>query len=403
MSSAGEMSAGSGGYLRAYIEYLRLVWKHVLGHGETLAPDFVRLGHEAYRQGFADLAERSLRRAVDASPEDVHVQVALGEVMYWRGRLADARRSFESALELDPANPAALLGTAATLHSQGWESEAIYFYLSYLNEKPEDVRAMLSLAAAFQATGQYDSAIEMFERATRLQPNDADIHGQYGRALYELGREDEAADHLRRAAELGSKDTEVYRALGLIFEGDKRIDEARSQYERAIQIDPLSVSARGLLVSLLIYGGPPVPGNEADLALEHATAAVEILRKDGRSGTELGKALWDLGWVHYVRGEWRESVSVSREALEHDSSLTPVRFNLGLALLRAGERQQALTEYRRAVEEVDDALDLRVDGLDDLKATEDLEPELPGRSEALELLQGRYEQLREAGRRASTG
>lgn len=401
MGSAGEMRAGWGLHLRAYVEYLRLRWKHLLGHGDGQARDFVRFGIKAYRQGFADLAERSLRRAVKASPEDAHVHVTLGEVMYWRGRLVEAQRSFQSALKLEPANPAALLGTAATLHSQGSESDAIYFYLSYLNEEPEDVRAMLSLAAAFQVTGQYDAAIEMFERGISLQPDNADIHGQYGRALYELGREDEAADHLRRAARLSSEDTEVYRALGLILEGEKRLDEARLQYERAIQIDPLNVSARLLLVALLTDDAPPLPGKEADLALEHATEAVEILREDGRSGAELAMALWNLGWVHYVRGEWRESVSVSREALEYDSGLTPVRFNLGLALLRAGKPEQALTEYRRAVEDVDDALDLRVDGLDDLKATEDFKPELPGRAEALELLQNRYEQLREAGRRAS--
>ena len=363
MNSTRETDAGLIAHLRAYGRYLFLRWKQLTARGENRADEFTRLGYEAYGQGFVDLADRALRRGVKGSPHDVDAQVTLGNVRYWRGELAEAQQSFESALELDPANSAALLGAAASLHARGSPSEAIYFYLSYLDEMPDDVSAMLSLAAAFQDTRQYEAAIEMFDRALELKPDDVDVHGQYGRALYELGRQDDAATHLRRATQLGSRDTEVYRALGLILEGEKRVDEARDEYERAIQVDPVNASARLLLSGMLTNAGPPIPGEDAEVALQQVTEAIRIIRSEGGTGAELGTAFWQLGWVHYVREEWSESAAASREALEHDSSLAPVRFNLGLALLRAGEPEQALAAYRAAAEVVEDAFELRADGI----------------------------------------
>jgi Flp pilus assembly protein TadD len=279
------------------------------------------------------------------------------------------------------------------------ESDAIYYYLSYLAERPDDVRALLSLAAALQLTGQDSAAVAVFERATRLAPDDADVHGQFGRALYELGREEEAVEHLQTAATLGSMDTEVYRALALAFEGQEQFDKARVQYERAIEVEPRNVSAR-LGLAAVLSGAPPVAEEDARRSVEQATRAIEILSEEGRRA-ELANAFWELGWAHYALGDWAESISASRQALTQNGSLTPVRFNLGLALLRSGESEQALAEYRRAAEKADDVWELRHHGIDDLEATRNVEADLPGREEILTLLTDRYEELRRERRRAS--
>jgi tetratricopeptide (TPR) repeat protein len=378
----------------AWGKFVTLRLRDLVQSGSRLAPEYSQLGIEAHRQGYDRLAEHALQRAARASPDDVKGHVARGEVLYARGDLHDAQRSFEVALRAAPRDPGALLGNAASLHALGMPSEAIYYYLSYLAEAPRDVRAMLSLAAAFQATGQYDEALETLERAADLEPADADIQGQFGRALYEAGREEDAVARLREAARLGSMDTEVYRALGLVLEAQGSTDEALEQYQKAVELDPRNVAVRIQLAGVMIGPGPTLAPNHAGPALEHATRAVEIVREDGRSGVELATALWQLGWVLYLTGDWEKSARVSREALELEPRMTAVRFNLGLALLRAGHSDEAFAEYETASREVDDVWDLRVDGIKDLEATIDVEPELPGREKILDLLKRRYEELR---------
>ncbi len=359
------------------------------------AQQFSALGIEAHRQGLDRVAELALQRAARRSPDDVAGHLARGEVMYARGKADEAQRSFEAALRANPREPTALLGNAASLHTLGLPSEAIYYYLSYLTESPRDVRAMLSLAAAFQATGQYDEALDTLTRAVELEPEDADIQGQYGRALYEVGREEEAGERLREAAQLGSQDSEVYRALGMVLEVQDRTEDALEQYRKAMEVDPSNVAVRIQISSLLLAQGPDAPPERMQEALEHAARAVEILREDGRAGSELATAFWQLGWVLYLVGKWEESIRASEEALEHEPRMTAVRFNLGLALLRVGKPERALAEYSRAAQDVDDMWDLKVDGINDLRAAIDAQPELDGARAILDLLERRYEELRQ--------
>ena len=353
----------------------------------------------AFEHGLFALSQRALRRAAAAAPKSADAQLLLGEIAYSRGDARDAHRSFSRALDLEPGNADALIGLAASLHSIGRESEAVYFYLSYLQARPDDVLAILSLAAAFQTTGQDDEALEMFERAIELEPDSADVRGQYGRALYELGWEEEAADQLREAARLGSRDTEVYRALGLVLEGEQRWDEAREQYEKAIEVDPSNAQAR-LQLAAALSDRPPVSHEDGLASRAHAAAAVEMLRQQGASPEEIAGGLWQLGWTHYVAGELAEAIRVDREALAHDPTLDAVRFNLALALLRSGHRDEALSAYQTALGELQDEWYLKHHGIADLETLSKDEPNLPGLDEARSLLSARYDMLKQGRERA---
>ena len=52
-------------------------------------------------------------------------------------------------------------------------------------------------------------------------------------------------------------------------------------------------------------------------------------------------------------------------------------------------------EYRQAAEEMHDVWSLRFYGIEDLQRTVPVEPDLPGRSEALEILHHRYVELKQ--------
>jgi tetratricopeptide (TPR) repeat protein len=373
--------------LETHLEFTLLSARNLSGLSEGGADDFVRLARKAYDEGNRGLAERCLRRAVGLSPTTANLHILLGRLQYERGKLAEARNSFEQALRLEPASGDAQLGMAASLQAMDMPSDAIYYYLSYLKDNPKSVDAMIYLAGAYQSTGQVDEAIETFEFACELEPGNPEVHGQYGRALFELGRIDEGTDHLRKAVELGAKDSELHRTLGLALEARDNVDGALAEFEHALTIDSRNVAARVELSTLLMEGHRFAEG------LEHARTAVAIAREDGEGDYVLATALWQLGWAYYAMGAWRDSAQASRDALAIDPSLLPVRFNLALALLRDGHADEARAEYARAAEGVDDVWDLRMHGMNDLKAALADDPDLSGGDEILELLERHYRRL----------
>ncbi|MBV8991439.1 MAG: tetratricopeptide repeat protein [Solirubrobacterales bacterium] len=371
--------------------------KRLLGIHTDVA-ELIRVSREAYRKGHPELAELVLTRAAALSPKDAGLHVALAENSYALGRDDDALESYESAMRLDPARPEPLLGIAASLHRMGRASEAVYYYLAYLEKRPDDVGALLSAASVFQATAQYDAAVEMFERAAQLDPANPQVRGQEGQALYEMGRNDEAIVELSRAVKLGSRDARVFRGLGLALYAQARPAEARESFERAIDLDPNDPTTHIELAQILNDSQPTA--EEARASAEHARRATELLRSQKGPRDELASALWELGWSYYLVGDWKRSVDASRESLANDPGNAPVRFNLGLALLRAGKREEALAEYRRASEAVEDLWALSIHGIDDLEATKSTVPDLPGREEVLAFLSKRFDELK--NQRAST-
>lgn len=391
-----EQAAGSDahGSIATWAEFGKLTLKQWVGEPEAGAWEFYGLAGKAYEAGQLDLAERSLRKATHLSPLNVQLHLTLGRVTYQRGRLSEAERSFQEALAVDPESVEALLGMAVTLHGEGRESDAVYFYLRYLNERPDDVGAMVSLAAVFQSTGQNDEAVELFQRASALDPESPDVAGLYGRALLDMGRDAKGLELLRKSVDLDSQDSEVYRALGSAVAEQGDPAGARAYYERAIELEPRNAAAHLELASILNHAALPDDG------VEHATRAVAILREEKGSEEEFATALWQLGWSRYVAGRWHESIEASREALQLDPLLLPVKFNLALALLRAGELDQATTEYESASDAVDEAWDLKHYGIKDLKAALAEDSELPGGEEILASLKRRYEELK-AGRESS--
>lgn len=373
--------------LAAYGEFALLSARYFSGPSEAGAQRFVELATNAYDEGHETLAERSLRRATDLSPRNATLFTARGSLEYELGKVEQARQSFERALDLDPEYSEASYGMAASLHATGRPSDAIYYYLSYLSEHPDSVQAMIYLAGAYQSTGQPAESVQWFERALNVAPDSGEVHGLYGRTLYELGKIDEARTHLLRATQLGSTDSEVHRILGLTHEVAGQTQDARAELERAVESNPNSVAARIELASKL------VDERKLDEALEHARKAAKLAESDSAPSYEKVAAFWLLGWTQYRLGDWRASAKTSRKALDIDPTVVAVRFNLGLALLHARHVDDAWTEYRMAAEAVDEAWDLKVAGMEDLRDALRERPDLEGGAEILAYLEERYELL----------
>ncbi|MBI4585316.1 MAG: tetratricopeptide repeat protein [Planctomycetes bacterium] len=248
---------------------------------------------------------------------------------------------------------------------------------------PGDGEAWGELAMLCQAHGLYEEALYAYRQAEERQPHDPRWPHLRGIVCQFLSLPDVAAGAFSRALELDEKDLVSLCSLARIHQERGEDDEARKLYVRVVALDPNHVAARVGLGQLgLRAGALPMAKRNLELALEveprcgpaHATLA-QIYALEGnetRAGfhrrwsqpasgkiplpdplmdqaLELGvssTAWMNRGKLAGRRGEWKRAVKDFQQAVKLRGDLTEPRYFLGVALLEAGETEEALRELR---------------------------------------------------------
>ena len=155
-------------------------------------------------------------------------------------------------------------------------------------------------------------------------------------ALFETAQFQSAADLLAPTVARGEAGHDALVAIGWALENLGRDGEARDAYLAALHEDPHSLSAlEGLGNSLYRLG-------DREGAAARFLAVVEIcasLADPDANVLEL------LGWSQFRLGHLDEGVHSFRTALTLEPELISVRFDLGLALLCAGQAERGSAEY----------------------------------------------------------
>ncbi|MEO6057697.1 MAG: tetratricopeptide repeat protein, partial [Gemmatimonadales bacterium] len=283
---------------------------------------------------------RSFAHRID--PADAGAHNNLGVLYYQKGLIDDAITEFVRALELDPRMQVAQSNLDIAYRESGhydrrvtdlrervrrhpedrdarWElarahaalgrhTEAIAEFQALLAWHPADVPAMLQLGLAEKARGNLDTATDWLARACAAEPTSAVARFYHGEVLYNRGLNEPALEALRGAIERNPEYAEAHYLLAFLYGDLGRHEEARESTKRAIKLNPTLARA------------------QANLALE----------RYGVNGGPAGDGLRTGARPQIVAGG----------ALAH--------YNLGLALRQKGLHDQALGEYRLALEAGED-------------------------------------------------
>lgn len=147
--------------------------------------------------------------------------------------------------------------------------------------------------------GRFERAAERFEQAVRADPEDLSAHYNQGLALDQAGDHKRARDAYNRAIEIDSTFADVHTNLGLALLDMGENKAAMKSLEKAVELD----------------SGDPVPH-------------------------------FDLGCIYLSKKQWRKAVSEFGEAVKADPKDAQTRFNLAIALRRAGSSADAERELR---------------------------------------------------------
>lgn len=259
------------------------------------ARQFACQGVTAMECGDYEKAERLLRRAAEAAPDDADARRHLAEVLWSRDQRSEAISHMRAAVNADPASPAAQCRLGQMEFAAGKWDLACRRAQKALEHDPCSADAWALRARANQRGGDAQRAMSDYFRALAYAPNDrgvlselAALYAAQGRphrrlatvhrlletypqgeapasvlvmeadAYAALARPRDAVATLRVAAERAPGEAAVLHRLAEAEEAIGAHDRAVAAAQRALRADRGHVPSQQLLARLTAPGGPRV-------------------------------------------------------------------------------------------------------------------------------------------------
>jgi len=353
-----------------------------------------------HERGDIEGAEVLLRRAVAVYPDAFLPHFSLGAVCATGGELGRAAAYLERACEID-AVPQALYLLGNCYFEMGRVADAIHRLRAAVRLDPALEEAHYLLGLAYLDRKWRRKALESFREAQRLNPrrlryqdlvrflsgrSDTPLPPVEGEAARWAAKGDEqiaagqvekAANAYRRALALAPDQPTLLMSYALVCLSLDRTDELMRTAKRVLELAPgemLRATASAALIAALRSEGKFREGNrigrallaDGDSAFTQTIAYYEMAYNLAEMEEELDEALdfarrslelapdelkqfplAALGWVHYKRREYEQAVDCLERSNELGPSPTTLT-HLGMALLAAGEEEQARGAFGRA-------------------------------------------------------
>ncbi len=260
-----------------------------------------------------------------------------------------AIQMFEEALKLDAAFALAQagLGEAYWLkyeatHEESWVERAIAACDRALILDPHHAQVHLSLGIVYHGTGKLERAIEEFKSVLASQPLSDDAHRWLGRCYMARGEIKLALSHFQQAVKIRPGFCDNYNYLGICYYTLGRYRDAAEQFRHVINIQPDNYHGYNNLGAMYY-----LLGRYEDAIAMHLRA-IEI--------HPASKAYSNLGSNYFYLSRYDEAVSAYHNAIKLDPGDDILYRNLGDALLRSGQDEEAAAQFEQAAGLIQDAL-----------------------------------------------
>ena len=203
---------------------------------------YVRSQQAARRSGQEgnESAADLLSRAIEADPNFVVAQYALGIAHQALGNRWKAAAQFRASTQLDPSypEPYKALGDLLLAAPRRLFDQAIEAYQKAIERRPFYGDAHVGLGDALAAKGDVDNAITAYQRALGHNAVNPRVHVSLGKIYYsEKGLYYEAVTAYKRAIDLDPLSVEARMGLGEVYEDKGLYKEAIEEYRRVIEAD----------------------------------------------------------------------------------------------------------------------------------------------------------------------
>jgi|GEM_PF-6827441 len=399
LSSQGKMKEASSIWKAVVEEYLELRASGVLGLDESIfkeainsirrsvgetesAEHHLRMGKAYLKKNNYEEAAKEFRKALREDPTYLESRLGLARTLFFQGEWESSTKELKKVLFLSPGHPRARLLMGNLFLSKGMMNESETIYGDLLSASG-GVEAHNNLGIVYTYQGKLEEAVREYSLAAESAPTVARVRVNLGRAYFRKSLFEAAAQEFKKALELDSQQPGAYEGLGLVFMAQGKWEEARSSLEKALAVMGVGLSeekflrkaeVRSALAQLYSQLG------KGDMAIHQWLETAELRLKEIQRLDELGLACFDKGDLQQAFFYWQKSLALEpslavayerlgqlytrKEMLEEallvyrnasglyrkTDKKAQMYFQLGNLRHDRGELEEAISEYRRAVE-----------------------------------------------------
>jgi predicted Zn-dependent protease len=288
----------------------------------------------------ARTAAEELKRLRPDSAEGYYLA---GLIAHDEKRLDDSETNLERALGLRPASLDILTTLTRFSLERGRNGEAIARLLHSLDHDPKNVQLTDLLGETYLQSKDLAHATDILKRAAALDPRSWVAPRDLAQVRLAAGDTSGALESYRVALKVAPTEARVVVELAGLYEQVGRVDEAIACYEALYKSGsdkeggPQQLAANNLAMLLVTY--------KTDRAsLDRARSLTAGFATSGNASF-----LDTMGWVRFKRSEFREAVISLERAADRSPDSKVIRYHLGMAQLRLGERENARSNLESAL------------------------------------------------------
>lgn len=284
--------------------------------------------------------------------------------------LEKASIEFRNALQIEPKSMAALYLNGTVAERRGDFNEAAESYQAAVDAQPDDTRVRASLAKLFVLGGVPQRALEIISPGLLDHPDDPDLLAARAAARHQLKDDSQARADAERAALLAPTNENAIGVLAALALRAGDTQKALTLVTSAVEKSPGSIELRRILANVDLANGQPqqaekqmheiiaLEPNELAPRMELATwltqrreldAAQQLLEQAVRDLPRQDAAKLALADFVTTQRSTAQGEKILREFVAREPDNEDLQLALGLALQRAGARQEAVALYRQII------------------------------------------------------
>lgn len=187
-----------------------------------------------------ETAEHSFRAIIETHPGSPDAHNNLGVCLKDQRKFDLAIICFKKAIAIKPEYAEAFYNMGLVMKEVGDDEQAIANYTEATRLKPDYFQAFNNLGVVYMRQGHHTLAIANYNHALKINPNYYEALGNLSVSLNALDRVEEAKKTCYAAIKINSKYTSAYINLGKYELRTSNLKQALSVFQRALQIEPES-------------------------------------------------------------------------------------------------------------------------------------------------------------------
>lgn len=336
---------------------------------------YSKLGDTYRVLGDSDKSVQAYQNASRAG-DSADVQVKLGQAFQSKKDLPSALAAFDKALRLKPDDPDVLDALVT-----GWEEA--------LRADPMSASNHIGLGQALQYRGDFDQAAAEYQQALRFDKQNAlanrllgeldsakkraalQKHINAGVDLQTRQLYDQALEEYKRALEMDPRNANVYVNIGTVYQAREDFEKATEAYNKAMAIDPNSIPAQQGLKAAQDQLQRKKIANDVkealdlykagkyDEAINKYDALLRINPKDPVAHFNLGAAYQAKKDIDQAIAEYKQAMNFDSKNDDYKKALETALELKALPIEEAAEKKHTAKDYRGAIELYNQAITIR--------------------------------------------